>query len=82
MKIPTLLSSLAETPITDISCGYAFTIAVTSAGGLYSWGAGTNGRLGSGDEMNRMSPRLVTSIQNEFITCILSFNYSTCYMFI
>ena len=34
-------------------------MAVTAAGDLYSWGNGTYGRLGHGDEVHRSVPRVV-----------------------
>lgn len=41
----------------------ALAAAVTVSGGVYTWGAGTYGRLGHGDELDVDVPQLVDSLQ-------------------
>ena len=48
--------------ISEVSCGWQHTIAVTSFGFLYSWGLNTNGQLGLGDYEDRNTPTLVESV--------------------
>lgn len=40
----------------QVACGFAYTAAVTTEGQVYTWGAGENGRLGLGDELDKMRP--------------------------
>ena len=42
-----------------VSCGFAYTAALDRQGRLYTWGAGENGRLGTGDETSRFTPTAV-----------------------
>ena len=39
-----------------VTSGYAFTSAITLEGEIYSWGAGDNGRLGTGNTNNQTKP--------------------------
>ena len=48
--------------ISEVSCGWQHTIAVTSFVFLYTWGLSTNGQLGLGDYEDRSTPTLVESI--------------------
>ena len=59
ISVPTLITALKHIPIESISCGYAFNIAIAQSGQVYSWGVGANGRLGLGDEFNRLLPCLI-----------------------
>ena len=43
-----VLTATGTRPI-QISCGASFTVLVTAAGQLYTWGCGMNGQLGHGD---------------------------------
>jgi len=48
---------------TEVACGTAVSYAVTKEGKLYSWGMGTNGQLGTGEEDDVWEPYLVASKQ-------------------
>ena len=47
---PTLVPSLAN--CVEVACGTAVSYAITEEGQCFSWGMGTNGQLGTGDEVN------------------------------
>ena len=49
--VPTLVSSLSN--CVEVACGTAVSYAVTKEGECYSWGMGTNGQLGTGDEVSQ-----------------------------
>merc|ERR1719318_381484 len=51
---PTLVPGLGE--CVEVACGTAVSYAVTVAGDCYSWGMGTNGQLGTGDEEDKFKP--------------------------
>ena len=48
--VPTTISSLNN--CVEVACGTAVSYAVTKEGLCYSWGMGTNGQLGTGDEVS------------------------------
>lgn len=45
-----------ESQCTRISCGGHFTAVVTDKGEVYTFGCGKHGRLGTGDETDRLVP--------------------------
>lgn len=45
--------------IAQVSCGTAHSLALTTDGGVYSWGSGQSGRLGHGDVQDRDAPTLI-----------------------
>jgi len=47
----------------EVACGTAVSYAITRSGDLYSWGMGTNGQLGTGDDEDMWEPYLVKSKQ-------------------
>jgi alpha-tubulin suppressor-like RCC1 family protein len=46
----------------SITCGGGFSLALTSSGGVYSWGSNQFGQLGLGDGNQRLMPCLVTGL--------------------
>jgi alpha-tubulin suppressor-like RCC1 family protein len=51
--------------ITQVACGSMHTLVVTNLGKLYSFGGGMYGKLGLGDEKNRLEPSPCLFLQNE-----------------
>lgn len=49
----------ADDPVVQISCGLHNNAVVTRGGALYSWGQGTQGELGCGDEEEVRTPRVI-----------------------
>ena len=45
--------------VVSVACGFSHTLCVDTDGGLWSWGEGSLGRLGHGDEDSRTIPCLV-----------------------
>ena len=45
--------------VTSVACGSSHTLAVTSDGSVFSWGAGAFGKLGHDDDSDVRIPRLV-----------------------
>jgi len=60
---PTALATIGE--CRAVACGTSVSYAVTKAGALYSWGMGTNGQLGTGEEEDVWEPKLMKSKQLE-----------------
>jgi len=49
--------------IVQIGCGCFFSYAVDNNGNIYTWGMNCNGQLGLGDNRDRYSPELVTTMK-------------------
>ena len=56
--MPTVVTSI-DCQIKQIACGAEFTLMMTQQGKVLSYGKGTFGKLGHGDEEDRKSPTLV-----------------------
>lgn len=61
---PTLIKSLSQGCV-DVACGTAVSYSITDDGRCYSWGMGTNGQLGTGEEDDVVEPHLMKSKQLE-----------------
>ncbi|XP_037935505.1 probable E3 ubiquitin-protein ligase HERC2 [Teleopsis dalmanni] len=59
---PKMIESLRPKKIRDIACGSSHSAAITSAGELYTWGLGEYGRLGHGDSVTQLRPKLVLAL--------------------
>ncbi|XP_058096201.1 RCC1 domain-containing protein RUG3, mitochondrial isoform X2 [Magnolia sinica] len=62
-------------PVVAVSCGGFFTMALTSEGKLWSWGANSNFELGRGDKVSDWRPQPVPSLQDDRIIQIASGGY-------
>ena len=56
---PTRIDSLSDCRIVSISAGWQHNLAVSSRGGLFTWGQGEHGQLAHGDFQNRAAPAQV-----------------------
>lgn len=61
----TIIPSLQQKKCVEIACGSSVSFAVTDNGEVYSWGMGTNGQLGSGEEEDLYEPKKVGGKQLE-----------------
>lgn len=61
--MPTVVTSI-DCQIKQIVCGAEFTLMMTQQGKVLSYGKGTFGKLGHGDEEDRKSPTLINTLQN------------------
>lgn len=59
---PKLIEALKSKRIRDIACGSSHSAAITSGGELFTWGLGEYGRLGHGDTITLLKPKMVTYI--------------------
>ena len=64
---PRQVLALKDKVVVHVACGWDHSLAVTDHGMLYSWGAGTNGKLGHGDELDRSVPSQVLALSHVFI---------------
>lgn len=70
LPTPCFVKSLSRCNIVRVSCGFAFTAAVTNEGELYTWGAGMNGRLGHNDYNSIYHPKKVEAMESHIVTGI------------
>ena len=67
--IPTPLNTLESVRL--ISCGADHTLAY-GASGVWSWGCGSGGKLGLGDEKDRSSPCLVPRLKGRSVLAVVA----------
>lgn len=60
LEVPRLIESLSGERVVGIACGSAHSACVTARGHLYTWGMGEYGRLGHGDDITQLSPKMVS----------------------
>lgn len=64
---PRMIESLKSKRIRDIACGSSHSAAISSNGELYTWGLGEYGRLGHGDNLTQLRPKLVKALLGHHI---------------
>jgi hypothetical protein len=55
--------------VTQVSCGWRHTVALTDRGNIYSWGRGTSGQLGHGDAVDRNEPKRIELLSVDGLAC-------------
>ena len=60
-RLPTRVEGLQER-VHSVAAGSGHSLAITTSGALYSWGAGAEGQLGHGDGQNRHQPTRVEGL--------------------
>ncbi|KAL8607282.1 hypothetical protein ACOMHN_047613 [Nucella lapillus] len=66
-KTPKLIEKLMGQEVVKVFCGAQFSLALTKAGQLFSWGKGDNFRLGHGTEEHMRHPRQVESLSGRVV---------------
>ena len=74
---PTLVEDLSNRAIAQVTCGWSHTVALTTAGLVYTWGNGDHGKLGHGHSDKLLAPCIVKSLKGKDIRCIASYNEHT-----
>ncbi|KAK8510612.1 hypothetical protein V6N13_110119 [Hibiscus sabdariffa] len=81
-KIPCLVEDkLSGECVEEIACGAYHVVVLTSRNEVYSWGKGSNGRLGHGDVEDRKTPTLVEGLKDrhvKFIACGSNYSAAIC----
>ncbi len=65
---PTFVAAMERLNVVSVYSGYAFTFAITDDGRVYGCGTGDNGRLGTGDQLERRIPMHIRALEEHFIT--------------
>eukprot|EP00741_Cyanophora_paradoxa_P018855 tig00021098_g18201.t1 len=63
--LPGLVKGLQGTRAVRVACGEEFTVAVSEAGELFTWGWGGCGQLGHGDTKSQRSPKRVEGLAGD-----------------
>jgi len=63
--VPTLVPSLSDLNCVEVACGSAVSFAVSDSGECFSWGMGTNGQLGTGEDEDVELPHKMKSKELE-----------------
>ncbi|KAJ3678505.1 hypothetical protein LUZ60_002308 [Juncus effusus] len=79
-ELPCLVQDrLAGELVEEISCGTCHIVALTSRSEVYTWGKGSNGRLGHGDVEDRKTPTLVEALKDRHVKSIsCGSNFTAC----
>ncbi|CAF1778182.1 unnamed protein product [Brassica oleracea var. botrytis] len=81
-KLPARVEGkLHKSFVEEIACGAYHVAVLTSKTEVYTWGKGSNGRLGHGDADDRSSPTLVESLKDKqvkTIACGSNFTAAVC----
>ncbi|GAU12585.1 hypothetical protein TSUD_131950 [Trifolium subterraneum] len=81
-KLPTRIEGkLSKSFVEEIACGAYHVAVLTSRTEVYTWGKGSNGRLGHGDTDDRNSPTLVEALKDKqvkSIACGTNFTAAIC----
>ncbi|XP_054644739.1 E3 ubiquitin-protein ligase HERC2 isoform X2 [Dunckerocampus dactyliophorus] len=69
-KIPMKIDSLTGVGVVKVECGSQFSVALTKAGAVYTWGKGDYHRLGHGSDDHVRRPRQVQGLQGKKVIAI------------
>jgi len=64
---PILMSVLNKKNVKSVCCGYAFSVAMTHSGEVYTWGFNEKGQLGLGHRYNQEMPTKVEILSDQRI---------------
>lgn len=80
-KTPTCVQNKSADCFVEIACGSYHVAILTSKAEVYTWGKGTNGQLGHGDNDSRSSPALVEFLKDKqvkSVACGKNFTAAIC----
>ncbi|CAK8565352.1 unnamed protein product [Lathyrus sativus] len=81
-KLPTRIEGkLSKSFVEEVACGAYHVAVLTSRTEVFTWGKGSNGRLGHGDTDDRNSPTFVEALKDKqvkSIACGINFTASIC----
>jgi alpha-tubulin suppressor-like RCC1 family protein len=68
-RVPQPVTALAGVRIATVAAGESFTLAVSEAGAVFSFGKGRSGRLGHGDKVDVECPKQIEALRG---VCVLT----------
>jgi len=70
LAVPTVIGSLAHVPIHSVSACMAHTLVLTKAGGVLSFGEGSDGKLGHGNEDDVFEPTPIEALRGTRVLAV------------
>eukprot|EP00761_Pharyngomonas_kirbyi_P004479 gb/GECH01004484.1/.p1 GENE.gb/GECH01004484.1/~~gb/GECH01004484.1/.p1 ORF type:complete len:1003 (+),score=161.28 gb/GECH01004484.1/:1-3009(+) len=67
---PTKVEGILHESVQDIACGFNHCIVLCKSNRVYSWGAGTFGRLGISGEEDQTTPKLIKFLEDKTVRTI------------
>jgi RCC1 and BTB domain-containing protein len=74
---PTLVQALDGIFVSQITCGWSHSVALTSKGHVYTWGNGDHGKLGHGSGRKVSVPNMVEKLKDYRVVRVASYNEHT-----
>jgi len=74
---PTLVKALDGVFVTQITCGWSHSVALTEQGRVYTWGNSDHGKLGHGSTRKVSVPMLVEKLKDYRVVRVASYNEHT-----
>jgi len=68
--LPKKVEALAGQRVAAVAAGECHSLALTADGSVWSWGRGTFGRLGHGDEQHQLLPKEVEALAGERVIAV------------
>ena len=68
--VPKLVDALRDVNVVAAAAGEYHSMALSDYGHVYSWGSGSDGCLGHGNQQSQYTPKLVDALHNEKIVAI------------
>ena len=73
IKSPKLVEALKDVVVVQVSSGARHSAAVTEDGVLYTWGSGTDGKLGHGNTESAYTPKVLSAVSKAvWVACASS----------
>jgi alpha-tubulin suppressor-like RCC1 family protein len=70
VAVPTLVPALAAVRIASVSASSTHTLTQSDDGAVYSFGRGSGGRLGHGDEEDQWSPKVIEALSGVHVCAV------------
>lgn len=74
---PTYVQALEDVFVSQITCGWSHSVALTSKGRIFTWGNGDHGKLGHGSGRKVSVPHMVEQLKDYRVIRIASYNEHT-----
>jgi len=74
---PSVMKDFLFLDVESMACENSAAAAIMTTGELFTWGAGEKGKLGHGDENDRIKPTLVKALQGKKVTKVQMGNLHT-----
>jgi len=74
---PTIIEALDGIFVSQITCGWSHSVALTSNGRVYTWGNGDHGKLGHGSGKKVSTPQMVHQLKDHVVARVASYNEHT-----